>query len=58
MVGVRVPAVMLELRCVYTGLVLAKEQISHIHNYSFLCWVREEGGEQRMEPGGQETSLP
>lgn len=43
---VRVSTVMLELRCVHTGLILAKEeQISQVHNYSFLHWAREEGGE-------------
>ena len=56
---VRGPGVTLELCCVHTGLILAKEeQISQVHSYSFLCRAREEGGEQRMELGGQETNLP
>lgn len=55
---VRIPAVTLELRCVHTGLVLAREEyISQVHNYSFLCWAREEGGEQRMEPERDKTHL-
>lgn len=54
---VRVPATMLELCCIHTGIILAKRSFL-VHKFSFLFWAREEGREQTVEPGGQETNLP
>lgn len=54
-VRVRVPAVMLELCCIHTGINWAKRSFM-AHKFSLLFWAREESREQREEPGGQDKT--
>lgn len=56
-VRVRVPAVTVELHCVHTAITLTtEEQISWVHNYSFLCWARKEGNRGWSQGDERQTS--
>lgn len=56
-VRVRVPAVMVELHYVHTGIIFTKEEhISWVHNYSFLRWSRKEGNGGWSQGDERQTS--